>query len=63
MTTDEEASLWHAEMAANRTRYALWLKQRRRSAPESEAIVRARELIRRAKELVAESRGLRSGNR
>ena len=61
MTFDEEGRLWRAEMAANRARYDRWLKQR--TAPESDAIVRARELIHESEELIATSRALRSANR
>lgn len=67
MTSDEEARLWQAEMASNRIRYAKWLKHdgrgRGHPLPDSPAIVRSKELIGQAREIVATAKELRSRNR
>ena len=62
MTTDEEARLWQAEMAASRVRYGQWLKEGTGTGKPN-AVARAQELVREAQALIAESRALRSRNR
>lgn len=63
MTTEEEARLWRVELLASRRRYAAWLEHEGRRAGDSPAVARAKELVHRAQEIVAESRALRSRNR
>ena len=64
MTTEEESRLWQAEMLDSTARYDDWLNPASGKYPRvRSAVLRARDLARRARELVAESKALRSRNR